>query len=591
MNRKSDISRMLSFAGRYRYFTYLSCFVSGGAALLSLVPFFYIRKIIETILFSNISPAERAAEMTNYGVNAVLYACASFLMYSFALFFSHVAAFHVDTNIRRFVMSHVISLPMGIIEQLGTGKIRKTVDESGEAVHAFLAHNIPDSAAAVVTPVGLLCLMFFFDSRLAFFCLGPVLLAIAALYAMMKDSAAQERMKEYMDALDDMSNEAVEYIRGVPVVKTFGQTVFSFSRFKKSIDRYCEWVTACTVGMRSGMLFFTFAANSVYLFLVAGVFFTEECFKPQFLLNVMFFIVITPLISVTLTRVIYGNENKLKITDVLARIDTILSYKPLQEADMPVSPTSFNVEYENVSFSYDGGRKALENFSLRIREKERIALVGPSGGGKTTAVCLLARFFDPSAGRIMIGGTDLRDISSGDLTGLVSFVLQDSRLIRGTLKENILLGNPSASEEDVRRALTLARCDDIVEKLPDGLDTLIGTGGIYLSGGEVQRIAIARVICRDTPIVILDEATAYADPDNEMKITEALKALAREKTVIMIAHRLSSIPDMDRICVLDNGRIVESGTLDELLACGGMFAGMWNEYNRSVSQNKNTEGR
>ena len=393
----------------------------------------------------------------------------------------------------------------------------------------------------------------------------------------------QQKMKEYQNALDDMSNEAVEYVRGIPVVKTFGQTIFSFKKFKDSIDRYKVWVIAYTKQLRTPMMFYTAAINGVFAFLIAGaLLFTQDQVTTEFLLNLVFYIIITPIISVTLTRIMFQSENAMIVDDALQRIDSVLNLEPLKETAHPMHPKDGSVELEQVHFSYNGEKDVLNGISISIPAGQTVAFVGPSGGGKTTLANLISRFFDPQSGTVRVGGVDVRDIPKEELMNTVSFVFQNSRLIKASIFENVRLGKPEATREEVMAALKNAQCDDILEKLPDGMDTVIGTKGVYLSGGEQQRIAIARVMLKNTPIIILDEATAFADPDNETRVQAAFSKLSQGKTVIMIAHRLSTVAGADRIYVVKDGQIAESGSSRELMERGGLFARMWQNYQTSI---------
>ena len=393
----------------------------------------------------------------------------------------------------------------------------------------------------------------------------------------------QEKMKEYQNALEDMSNEAVEYVRGIPVVKTFGQTIFSFRKFKDSIDRYRIWVIAYTQQLRTPMMLYTAAVNGVFVFLIAGaLLFTGDGVTSEFLLDLIFYIIITPVISVTLTRIMFQSENAMVVDDALQRIDTILSLEPQSEPELPLHPSDTSIKLEGITFSYDGENNVLENISLDIPAGQTIAFVGPSGGGKTTLANIISRFLEPQGGTVRIGGVDIRDMSREELMNTISFVFQDSRLIKSSILENVRMGNPDATREEVMAALENARCCDIIDKLPDGIDTIISANGIYLSGGEQQRIAIARVMLKNTPVIIMDEATAFADPDNETKVQDALSRLAHDKTVIMIAHRLSTVSGADKIYVINDGRIEESGSWGQLLSHNGLFSQMWQNYRTSV---------
>lgn len=401
----------------------------------------------------------------------------------------------------------------------------------------------------------------------------------------------QQKMKEYQDALDSMSNEAVEYVRGIPVVKTFGQTVFSFKRFKSSIDNYGKWVIAYTKDLRLPMMFYTTAINGVFAFLIAaGLFFTGDGVTDEFLLNLLFYIIITPVISLTLTKIMFMSENEMIVADALARIDSILDLKPLPEKTSYDKPKNYSVELSHVKFGYDEKKEVIHDVSLKIEQGQTVAFVGPSGGGKSTLASLISRFFDPQGGKITIGGVDIKDIPKKELMDMVSFVFQNSHLIKASILDNVKMGKPNASLEEVMNALRAAQCMDIIEKFPKGVDTVIGTKGTYLSGGEQQRIAIARAMLKNTPIIILDEASAFADPDNEIQVQKAFSQLAKDKTVIMIAHRLSTIANADMIYVLQDGKIAEAGKKEQLEQRHGLFEKMWNDYQTSVKWKVSREG-
>ena len=581
MKKQSNLSRLLTIAGSYRYLTYASWILSAISALIALVPYYFIWQVMREVL--EVAPNfSRAQNLTHNGWMAVLFAVIAVLVYIAGLMCSHLGAFRIATNLRLQSMNHIVKLPLGFAEHFGSGKLRKIVNESSAATETYLAHQLPDRANALATPCGLLVLLFVFDWRLGLLSLAPVLLGFLIMMAM-TGKEMQQKMKEYQNALDDMSNEAVEYVRGIPVVKTFGQTIFSFKKFKDSIDRYKVWVIAYTKQLRTPMMFYTAAINGVFVFLIAGaLLFTQDQVTTEFLLNLVFYIIITPIISVTLTRIMFQSENAMIVDDALQRIDSVLNLEPLKETAHPKHPKDGSVELEQVHFSYDGEKEVLKGVSLSIRAGQTVAFVGPSGGGKTTLANLISRFFDPQSGTVRVGGVDVRDIPKEELMNTVSFVFQNSRLIKASVFENVRLGKPEATREEVMAALKNAQCDDILEKLPDGMDTVIGTKGVYLSGGEQQRIAIARVMLKNTPIIILDEATAFADPDNETRVQAAFSKLSQGKTVIMIAHRLSTVAGADRIYVVKDGQIAESGSSRELMERRGLFAGMWQNYQTSV---------
>lgn len=581
MNTKSDLSRLLSYAGKRKYFSYASWVLAALSGLVALVPFYFIFNIIKQVI-ETAPDFGSAKNLIFNGWMAVLFAVAAYLMYIAALMCSHMAAFRVATNMRKEVLKHIVELPLGYVEEFGSGRLRKIVNDSTAASETYLAHQLPDKAVAVATPVGLILLLFIFDWRLGILSLIPVALAFLIMTSMTGKKMAQ-KMQEYQNSLDAMSNEAVEYVRGIPVVKTFGQTVFSFKRFKATIDNYEKWVISYTKDLRIPMMFYTAAINSVFVFLIAGaVIFTKNGVTDKFLLNLIFYIIITPVISLTLTKMMYQSENAMIVADALQRIDTVLEAKPLPESETGKVPSDSSVEFRNVSYSYDGIKNAVENISLNIPAGSTVAFVGPSGSGKSTLANLVSRFFDVSEGKIIVGGADVRNIKKDVLMDNISFVFQNSHLIKGTILENVRMARPDASKEEVIKALEDACCMNIIEKMPDGINTVIGTNGIYLSGGEKQRIAIARVMLKNSPIVILDEATAFADPDNEVMVQKAFSELAKNRTVIMIAHRLSTVAGADRIYVLKDGKIEEYGKYNELINNGGMFSKMWNDYRHSV---------
>ena len=589
MKKQSVLSRLMGYAGKHKYFTYASWFLSAISALIALLPFIYIWKIIKEVL--DVAPNLSASTgLVHNGIMAMVSAIASFLIYICALMCSHLAAFRVATNMRIAVTEHIAKLPLGFADSFGSGKLRKIINDSTGATETYLAHQLPDKYAALATPVGLLVLLFVFDWRLGLLSLIPVVLAFLVMSSMTGKHMA-EKMKQYNNALENMSNEAVEYVRGIPVVKTFGQSVFSFKKFKSTIDEYQKWVVAYTKDMRVPMMFYTAAINGVFAFLIAGaLWFTADGVTNAFLLNLIFYIVITPVISLTLTKMMYMSENNMIVKDALERIDGVLSVSPMSESETPEYPADSSVELNDVHFSYDGKNEVIRGVSMNIGAGQTVALVGPSGGGKSTLAGLMARFFDVKSGSIKVGGADIREIPKEELMNAVSFVFQDSKLIKATIAENVKLGKPDATDEEVAAALHTAQCDDIIQKLPDGADTVIGTKGVFLSGGERQRIAIARAVLKNAPVIILDEATAFADPDNEAKVQKAFSELSKGKTVIMIAHRLSTVANADCIYVIKDGLIAESGRRDELLEKNGVFAEMWKEYAASVEWKVAKEG-
>lgn len=582
--KQSALSRLMDIAGNHKYLSYLSCVLAAVSAWIALIPFYDVFCIIKEIL--EIRPDfDRAVHITSYGWQAVGFALLSMVFYIAALMCSHKAAFRVQANLRIKMMEHIMKLPLGYVEAEGTGKIRKIVTDSTAATETYLAHNLPDKAVSYATPVGLLAMMLVFDWRLGLISLIPAVLAFVLMGTLMMGPKMAEDMKQYQNALETMSSEAVEYVRGIPVVKTFGQTVFSFKRFKSAIDDYEKWTLDYTKSMMKPMIAFTTAANGIFAALIPAAYaFAGKGVTDTLILNIIFYVLITSILTVTLMKIAYAGESQMIVEDALKRMDDILDVAPLAEAGKKEVPKDASVELKNVAFAYDDTKgNAIDGISLNIRAGEHIALVGPSGGGKTTLASLIARFWDVKCGAVKIGGVDVKNIDSKELMNHVSYVFQDSKLLKTSILENVRMGRPDASEQEVLQALKEAQCMDILEKFPDGINTIIGSKGIYVSGGEAQRLAIARAFLKNAPVLILDEATAFADPDNEVLVQKAFENLSRNKTVIMIAHRLSTITGADRIYVLKDGKIAEEGTHEELTKQNGIYTHMWKEYNQSVN--------
>ena len=582
MKKESNLKRLLEYAGGYKYLTIASWILSALSALVALLPFVYIWKVIKEVLDAAPNYGE-VQDLSHNGWMAVVFAVAAILIYIAALICSHLAAFRVQANMRTKAMHHIVALPMGFMDGIGSGKVRKTVYESSAATETYLAHQLPDKANALATPVGLIVLLLIFDWRLGLLSLLPVAAAFVIM-SVMTGKRMAEKMEEYNNALGQMAGEAVEYVRGISVVKTFGQSVFSFRRFKESIDNYEKWVIAYTKDLRFPMMCYTTLVNGIFAVLVAAALvMTSGGVTNGFLLNLMYYIIITPIITLTLTKIMYASENKLIVADAMSRIDSILEMEPLPETDYPKHPKDNSVELSGVSFRYkDAERNALENISLTIRPGEHVAFVGPSGGGKTTLASIVARFWDVRDGSVKIGGVNVKDIPKEELMDTVSFVFQDSKLLKTSILENVRMAKPDASRGEILKALHDAQCGDILEKLPQGVDTVVGAKGVYLSGGEQQRISIARVMLKNAPVLILDEATAFADPDNEAKVQAAFSVLAKGKTVLMIAHRLSTVTSADRIVVIKDGKIADTGTHGQLKDKDGLYAEMWRQYNKAA---------
>ena len=587
MKKESNLKRLLRYAEGYKYLTIASWILSALSALVALLPFVYIWKVIKEVLDAAPNYGD-VQELSHNGWMAVVFAVAAILIYIVSLICSHLAAFRVQANIRMRAMHHIVTLPMGFMDGIGSGKVRKIVYESSAATETYLAHQLPDKANALATPVGLIVLLLVFDWRLGLLSLLPVAAAFVIM-SVMTGKRMAKKMEEYNNALGQMAGEAVEYVRGISVVKTFGQSVFSFRRFKEAIDNYEKWVIAYTKDLRFPMMCYTTLVNGIFAVLVAAALvMTSGGVTNEFLLNLMYYIIITPIITLTLTKIMYASENKLIVADAMSRIDSILEMEPLPETDHPKHPKDNSVELSGVSFRYKDAsvnftpRNALENISLTIRPGEHVAFVGPSGGGKTTLASIVARFWDVREGSVKIGGVNVKDIPKEELMDTVSFVFQDSKLLKTSVLENVRMAKPDASRGEILKALHDAQCDDILEKLPQGVDTVVGAKGVYLSGGEQQRISIARVMLKNAPILILDEATAFADPDNEAKVQAAFSVLAKGKTVLMIAHRLSTVTGADRIVVIKDGKIEDTGTHGQLKDKDGLYAEMWRQYNKAA---------
>ena len=582
MKKESNLKRLLRYAGGYKYLTIASWILSALSALVALLPFVYIWKVIKEVLDAAPNYGD-VQELSHNGWMAVVFAVAAILIYIAALICSHLAAFRVQANMRMRAMHHIVALPMGFMSGSGSGKIRKIVYESSAATETYLAHQLPDKANALATPVGLIVLLLVFDWRLGLLSLLPIVAAFVIM-SVMTGKRMAKKMEEYNNALGQMAGEAVEYVRGISVVKTFGQSVFSFRRFKEAIDNYEKWVIAYTKDLRFPMMCYTTLVNGIFAVLVAAALvMTSGGVTNEFLLNLMYYIIITPIITLTLTKIMYASENKLIVADAMSRINSILEMEPLPETDHPKHPKDNSVELSGVSFRYkDAERNALENISLTIKPGEHVAFVGPSGGGKTTLASIVARFWDVRDGSVKIGGINVKEIAKEELMDTVSFVFQDSKLMKTSILENVRMAKPDASREEILKALHDAQCDDILEKLPQGVDTVVGAKGVYLSGGEQQRISIARVMLKNAPILILDEATAFADPDNEAKVQAAFSVLAKGRTVLMIAHRLSTVTGADRIVVVRDGKIEDTGTHGQLKDKDGLYAEMWRQYNKAA---------
>jgi len=577
--QKFDHMKLIGqYAGGHRHLITLGRFLAGVSAVIVLIPYYDLWRIISIAV-----NGEDLSGISHYAWQAVILTVASLLIYIAALLCTHIAAFRVQANMRSSLMRRILTLPLGVFDEDGTGKIRRIVNDSTAATETFIAHQLPDKTVAAVTPIGLLVLIFVFNWKIGLICMIPAVLGFMVMMSMM-GKGMQEKMAEYQNALETMSSEATEYVRGVPVVKTFGQTVHSFKRFKACIDGFGKWATDYTLILRWPMTGFMTCINMIFAFIVIAAFiFTKDGITAGLILNIMYYIIVTPLITVALTKVAYSGEAEMTLIDALKRVESVMEIEPLVNSKNGKTPEDHSIELKNVTYRYkDATRDAVKNVSMKIAPGEHVALVGPSGSGKTTLAELMVRFFDVTDGEILIGGVNVKDIASSELMKQVSFVFQDSRLIKKSILENVRMSKPDASETEVLEALKKAQCMDIIEKLPKGINTVIGEKGTYLSGGEQQRITIARAVLKDAPILILDEATAFADPDNEAKVQAAFEELAKGRTLIMIAHRLSTVMNADRIFVMDDGQCIESGTHEELMNQNGLYRRMFDEYSRSI---------
>lgn len=573
---------LMTFAGNHRFLTYMGCILSGISAVFSLVPFLYIWMVIRDMVKALPKMADSTV-LVHYGWMAVAFSLLSMLIYFGALMCTHLSAFRTARNLKTAALHHLGRLPIGYFRTKGSGKIRRVIDDGAGQTETFLAHQLPDLSGALVTPVAVLVLLFSFDWRFGVISLIPMAIGVLFLGKMM-GSGMKDCMTQYQAALGDMNNEAVEYVRGIPVVKTFQQSVFSFKSFHDSIMRYKKWAVNYTLSLRIPMCSYTVSINAVFLFLIPAGFLLlgnlaagrayTDC-----LLDLTFYLFFTPICVSMMNKIMWTSENTMMAKDALGRILEILKKEPLKEPEKPESPASCRIVFDHVTFSYkDGNKEALKDLSFVIPEGSVTALVGKSGGGKTTAASLIPRFYDVDEGSIQIGGVDVRNMKTEELMRRVAFVFQDSHLFKDSLLNNIKAARPDASTQEVEEAIKLAQCQDIIDKMPQGIETVVGTKGVYLSGGEAQRIALARAALKDAPVILLDEATAFADPDNEYRIQKAFQEITKGKTVLMIAHRLSTIKKADQIIVLEEGQAVEQGTHQSLMEQDGIYAGMWKEY-------------
>ena len=581
---KYKFIRLLNYSGNYKYLTILGMFLSALSAICLLIPFIYIWDVVNALLA--VAPDfARAENLSDYAFKAFAFAFLGIVLNFFGLMGTHLSAFKNEKNMKDAAMNHLLSLPLGYFSTHTSGGLRKIIDFSASKTEGFLAHNLFDLVGAIVTPIAFLILLFSFDWILGLVCLIPIILCFIFMYPMFsKDS--QNLMEQYQMYLEKMNAEAVEYVRGIPVTKAFQQSIFSFKNFMDAIKNYGKFSSEYSLSTQLPMTAFTVSINGFFALLIpAGILLAGSVADVKFLADFLFYVIFTPICAVMMNKIMAVSQDWMLASYALDGIEAILNEKPLAEAANPQKPKNHSIEFEGVYFDYektDSDEHILNDINLKINENDSVALVGPSGGGKTTIASLIPRFWDVGRGSVKVGEVDVRDISTRELMDNISFVFQNTRLFKDSIYNNVAIGRKGASREDVKKALSLAQCDDIIDGLPNGIDTVIGSEGTYLSGGQQQRIALARAILKDAPIIILDEATALADPENEYMIQKAISEITRNKTVIMIAHRLSTVRNVDKIYVVENGRIAEQGNHDSLVEKGGLYSRMWDEFNQSI---------
>lgn len=583
MKKQSNLSKLMGYAGGHKKLTLLGCSLSGIAAVLGLVPYICVWLVARDALTAY-PDVTAAAGVVKWGWMAVWFAVGNIAVYFAALMCTHVAAFRTARNIRRTGVSHVMELPLGFFTGNQSGRLRKLIDDNAALTEDLLAHKLPDLTAAVVTPLAAIVLLFVFEWKMGLLCLLTMVLAMVCMMSMMGGKNAGF-FHRYQQEIEKMSGEAVEYVRGIPVVKVFQQTVYSFKAFYAAIQSYSELASQYAMSCRPGQTAFLTCINGCFALLIpAALLMASGGNGWAVLADFIFYVLFAPACGGMINRIMYASESVMEADEAMMKLDEILQQKPLPEQAAVQKPKDASVAFEHVTFRYPGTeRPALADVSFTVKPGTVVGLVGPSGGGKSTAAALIPRFWDADEGSVKVGGVDVREINNHDLMEQVAFVFQDTKLFKVSVLENIRMAKPGATTEEVRAAAHAARCDDILEKLPQGLDTVVGTQGVYLSGGEAQRIALARAILKDAPIVVLDEATAFADPENEALIQKAFGELTRGKTVLMIAHRLSTIQNADQILVLEKGVVKEQGSHRELLAQSGLYAEMWQDYQQAAA--------
>lgn len=576
------LKRLGAYMGGRRLLLPCSVVLSAVNGLLSLVPFILLWLVIRT-LFTAESLAD--APVWDYAIAALVVSVVNVLLYFTVLMLSHLAAFRVETNMRRTAMERLMRVPLGFFDTQNTGRMRKIIDEDSGQTHTFVAHILPDVAGSIVAPLGVIILMLVVDWQLGLASMIPIVCAFGIMGYMMNPKN-NHFQRLYLDAQEKMSSEAVEYVRGIPVVKVFQQTVFSFKRFHDSIINYRDLVIRCTLLWRTPMSAYTVAINASAFFLVpTGIILIAHGDQPAVVVSDLFlYVVIAPIIAANVMKIMYLSQNLFLANEAVDRLESLTAAPPLPDCMAPERPKTFDIRLHDVSFRYEGAEQdAVSHIDLVIPEGKTVALVGASGSGKTTIARLIPRFWDVREGALSIGGVDVRRMDKAELMRSVSFVFQNTRLFKTTILENVRYGSPEATPDEVNRAINLSQSREIVDRLPEGLNTVIGAEGTYLSGGEQQRIVLARAILKNAPIVVLDEATAFADPENEHLIRQALAYLTGGKTVLMIAHRLTTVQDADNIVVVDRGSIAEQGTHEQLMARKALYYNMWNEYQKAVA--------
>lgn len=581
---KNKFIRLLNYSGNYKYLTIVGMFLSALSAICLLVPFVYIWDVVNALLA--VAPDfTKAQNLDVYAINAFTFAVLGIILNFFGLMGTHLSAFKNEKNMKDAAIKHLLKLPLGYFSNYTSGGLRKIIDYSTAKTEIFLAHQLFDLTGAIMTPIVFLILLFSFDWRLGLICLIPIILCFVFMYPMFSKES-RNSMEKYEKYLEEMNGEAVEYVRGIPVTKAFQQSIYSFKNFINAIKNYGKFSAEYSMSTHIPMTAFTVSINGFFALLIpAGILLAGSVVDVKFFANFMFYIIFTPICAVMMMKIMTVSQDWMLASCALDSIEAILNENPLVDPINPQKPKNHSIEFEGVYFDYenaDGDEHILNDVNLKINENETVALVGPSGGGKTTIASLIPRFWDVNQGSIKVGDVDVRSISTKELMKNISFVFQNTTLFKDSIYNNVAIGRKGASRDDVKKALSLTQCDDIIDELPDGINTVIGSEGTYLSGGQQQRIALARAVLKDAPIIILDEATALADPENEYLIQKAISEITKDKTVIMIAHRLSSVKNVDKIYVVENGRIVEEGNHHTLIDSGGIYSRMWDEFNQSI---------